>query len=262
MSVLPGYTAWFELGMVLTIATALMTALLLLLERMTKSAARRRLLWQAGTVCILLLLLVEATGFGPMAGAWLRGRRAQVSALDGGLHDGSSEAIASQTISVASVSSDEPGISRVAVESTGVAVPPPAGPWVEWPDPMVGSSLGIVAEGKPSFNRWANGPRGLAQPHPQADIRLGVRRTTSTNTNAVSILVAYKSPEWLSPRNGSTMNHSGKEPFQLEQFSGGLSPTAGRSGSLADAPLPAPVRPATAAPDRIRGPIGPRRHPG
>ena len=98
MSILPGYTAWFELGMVLTIATVLMTASLLLLERMTKSAARRRLLWQAGAACVLLLLLVEATGFGPMAGAWLRGRRAESPALDNGLHDGSSEAIASQAV--------------------------------------------------------------------------------------------------------------------------------------------------------------------
>ena len=46
--------------------------------------------------------------------------------------------------------------------------------------------LRIAAEMKPSFNRWANGPRGRAQP-----VGLGVKRKTPETANAVSILTAF-----------------------------------------------------------------------
>jgi len=60
--------------------------------------------------------------------------------------------------------------------------------------------IGTVAEIKPSFNRWANGPRGRAQP-----VGLGLKRRTPDTTNAVSISTAILTSR---KRRGATVTEA------------------------------------------------------
>jgi len=63
-SLTPGYGLWLEPIVVLAVGTAVVVGLAAIAARWGRSAAWQRAIWQASTVGLLALLVVELTGSG------------------------------------------------------------------------------------------------------------------------------------------------------------------------------------------------------
>ena len=79
MNFASAYAPWWELGLILTIATTGIVSVACLMDRWLKSAVLRRAVWQVALASVFVLAIVEVTGIGRIGAVWMRVARDSVA---------------------------------------------------------------------------------------------------------------------------------------------------------------------------------------